>query len=139
MMNFDELNIRQAAKLYLELRSAIEDKKAELSVLHKQYDKLRFGVMPDRMEDEGYETLRIKDVGTVVLTDDVAASFSVELPTKEHGYTWLETQGHGDIVVRYVHPSTLKAFVKEQMKNGHVLPDDVFTVRPFVRASVRQS
>lgn len=36
-----------------------------------------------------------------------------------------------------VHPSTLKAFVKEQLAAGNTIPFDLFGVRPFTRAKYK--
>lgn len=45
--------------------------------------------------------------------------------------------GHHPAVAETVHPATLKAFVKEQLAAGAVLPFDLFGVRPFNRAKLK--
>ena len=53
-------------------------------------------------------------------------------------YRWLSENGHGDLLVEHVHPSTLKAFCKEQVAEGAELPPTI-TTHPFLKAVLRKA
>lgn len=116
-----------------ELKHQIDALADEKKDLQKQYDLIRFTLLPDAMEDEGVENIRVKGIGTVYLTDDI----NVSLVDKEQAYDWLGEHGFGDIIKPYVFPQTVKAFVKEQLSEGNDLPEGLFKVTPFTRAAIR--
>ena len=71
-----------------------------------------------------------KQVGDVVAFDDPLFEVATdkvdsEIPSPYDG-----------VVVEYVHPSTLKALIKEGLKAGREFPEDKFKISPFTRASI---
>lgn len=53
-------------------------------------------------------------------------------------HTELQTR-YGDAAIKQtVHPSTLRAFVNEQLQAGNPLPMDLFGVRPYDKATIKQ-
>ena len=129
--------IISAAKEFKTLKEKIDALKDETSELQKEYDRLRFHVLPDLMVDSGLETpLRVADVGTLSLTDDVRAAV-----VNEHKYdalVWLGDQGYGDLVKPTIAPASLKSLVKERIEKGEDIPQELFKVDVFTRASLRK-
>lgn len=131
----DRLTVTNYALKMKDLKERIDYFRSQATDLQKEYDEIRFKLLPDAMEEEGLESLRITGVGTVYLTDDI----NVSLKDKEGAYKWLEDHGFGDIIKPYVFPQTIKAFTKEQINEGNELPEDLFKISPFTRAAIRSS
>ena len=72
------------------------------------------------LEDNGFAGLIKREfkIGFGRDQEDWAAEFEAKLGTEEVGYTRKQA----------VHPSTLKAFVREQLEDGVEIPEDVFGV-----------
>jgi hypothetical protein len=88
------------------------------------------------MEAMGVSSMNIKGLGRLTVTADLDVTVKAE--DRESVYGWLSENGHGDLVVNYVWPQTMKAFVKEAMRNGEELTD-LIAIRPFTRASVTRT
>lgn len=119
------------------IKERLDFKKAELKEIQKEYDKMRLEVIPNLMDDEGIEKMSVEGVGTLYLTSDVYAS--IPAVTKRDAWEWLSDNGHGDLITETVNSSTLKAFVKDAISKGEELPEGLFKVTPFTRASIRKS
>ena len=129
--------IISAAKQLKTVKEKIDELKAQTTELQKEYDRLRFHVLPDLMVDSGLETpLRVADVGTLSLTDDVRAAIVPE--NKDDALTWLDDHGYGDLVKPTIPPVSLKSLIKERLEKGEALPQDLFKVDVFTRASLRK-
>lgn len=110
--------------------------------LTKKYDELRLRKIPDLMAELEMRSANIEGIGRVGLTSDVYASIvssEIDPSVKERAYTWLKENGYDGIVVEYIHPSTFKAVAKEWVKEGVEYPDDLFNVKPFMRASITKT
>ncbi len=132
--NYDEMSIPELAQKLKDMKSELDDLSAQKSELQKQYDFLSISVLPDRMDEEGIETLKIKNVGRLQASSDIRCN----VPAKNKGAVqeWLREHGHGSMISETVNASTLKAFVKEMMKEGKEWPEDLLNVLPYSRATV---
>lgn len=104
--------------------------------LQEEYDQLRLHKIPNAMAEQ--DTTSVKGAfGRCTLTSDL----TLKTPDKEKLHEWLTESGFGDLIVTVptVNPMTLKAFVKEQMKEGTVIPEDVVLISPFSRAVLYKS
>lgn len=113
------------------IKDALE---AELSALNKRYDYVRFVAVPSRFDAEGIVNMKVEGLGRVQLASDLYAS--IKSDKKEEAYQWLSDTGHGGAIQPSIHPSTFKAMIKAMMLNGEEIPEDMFTVTPFTRASI---
>lgn len=112
----------------------MEEAKAEVSAIQKAFDTLRQVTIPDEMDAAGISSANFPGIGRLTLTADLFAGIQ---PEQQHAaYQWLVAKGHGDLIKDYVHPSTLKAFIKELLENGESLPEELFKATPYQRASV---
>jgi hypothetical protein len=134
---YDDMNlialIREMRKLQLE-KDILE---ADLKECNKHFDFLRITKIPGQMEDEGIKNMSVDGVGRVSLTADMHVSVKAEM--KEAFYLWLRDNGREDLIQPTVNSSTLKATVKNMVKKGEEIPDDLLNVSPFTRASITKS
>ena len=118
----------------VELEDAIE--RARLRVYHmKEY--FQFHVLPPLFRDASVDTVKTLNGYTMKMIDDV----SVSIPSDKKGdaYEWLSQNGYGDIIQSTVNSSTLKASVKVMLKDGMVIPEDVFKLNLFPRFTMTKS
>ena len=121
--------------LALEMRRLQDEKdkaKDALSLIDKKLDDIRLRLIPDAMADADIRSITFEGLGRVQLAMDLYAS----IKDKEAGYEWLEENGFDGLITPYVQPSTFKAAIKEGLKKGQEFPDDIFTITPFMRASI---
>lgn len=129
--NWELLALIKEMKLYGEKKEALE---TDLKIINARYDVLRLEAIPERMDSDGVENMRVEGIGRVSLTADMFVS--VKGGAKQGLYEWLDGHGLGDLVQPTVNASTLKAFVKRRMKEGKEVPTDFLNVTPVTRASI---
>lgn len=111
--------------------AADEVKKA----IGKAYDHMRVMVVPAKMDAEGLDGMTVAGIGRVSITGDIHAS-TVD---KAGAFLWLEENGHGDIIQETVNAGTLKALLRRRLKEGEEIPEALFKVSPFDRASITKA
>jgi len=127
--------INELAHRYVALKNEIDELKQRKSDLQKDFDKLRMTELPEAMADEGIESVRIAGIGRVSLRSDVYVSIPADV--KYDAWDWLRDHGHENLISETVNPSTLRAFCKEQLQNGELLPDDLFRITPYTQAVIQ--
>lgn len=118
-------------KEYAAKKEALE---GELKIINARYDVLRLEVIPERMDSEGIENLKVEGIGRVSLTADMFVS--VKGGAKQGLFDWFNSNKLGDLIQPTVNASTLKAFVKRRIKEGKDYPIDFLNVTPITRASI---
>lgn len=103
-----------------------------LKVVNAHYDVIRMETIPEKMDEEGVENMRVAGIGRVSLTADMF----VATVNKQGLFQWFREQHLGDMIQDTVNASTLKAFVKRRMKEGKDVPSEYLRVTPFTRASI---
>ena len=122
-------------KLALEMRQlqTLKDEQTEaLSATNKRLDEIRLKLIPDAMADADIRSITFEDLGRVQLAMDLYAS----IKDKEAGYAWLAEHGYDGLIVPYGQPSTMKSAFKKALQQGQEFPEELFTVTPFMRASI---
>ncbi len=128
----------ELAKKLRELKTYKKSLDDQTTEINKEIVKLETVDLPKLMEDAEQDSFRVEGVGTVYLQTETYVS--VLAGDRERLYEWLEEQGHHDLVVSYVFPQTLKAFVKEQEDANLALPDFVKTTHvPTARIRAARS
>lgn len=122
--------VRRMAELRAE-KDALEEK---LKGVNLEFDIIRMKIIPERFDEEGIKNLNINGIGRVSLTPDLFVSIAAG--KKEQAYDYLRDIGKGSLITPNVNPSTLKAAVKAMLKAGTELPEELFKVTPFTRASI---
>ena len=128
------MTVTQLAGEIRALRDELDDAAKVKTGIQKIYDFLTISIVPERMDDEGIETMKVEGVGRLQASSDIRCSCLAK--NREALYIWLETNGHEAMVSNTVNSSSLKAFVKAQMKDGGDYPVDLLNVEPYSRATV---
>lgn len=124
-------------ELITELRKLREDSDTADAYAKSQkavYDIFSKQVVPARMEDEGMEQITVEGIGRVNIRTDIYCSTKkgMGLTLKE----WMRENDMEDIITDVINASTLKAWVKEQMKAGNEIPEDLLNITPYDRAVI---
>ncbi len=114
----------QLAVEMLELKRELEHLEDTKKPLQARYDELRKKLLPDAMTAAGISNFKLSSGGTVYISNKISAS--VREDDRQNFYAWLRDNGHAGLITPNVHPSTLTAWVKEQIENGNA-------VSPLVR------
>ena len=113
-----------------DLQDKIDILDDKMKLLRSRYDQLRLFDIPNSMAEQDDMRSVSGAFGRVTLTSDL----HVKVENKFELHKWLEEGGNGSLIVPTVNAQTLKAFVKEQIIAGTILPDTILKVSPFVRA-----
>jgi hypothetical protein len=98
------------------------------------YDLFSKAVVPARMEDEGMEQLTVEGIGRVNIRTDLYCSTKKGMAPNVR--EWMREHDFEDLITEGINSSTLKAWVKEQMKAANPIPDDMLNIEPFDRAVI---
>lgn len=165
-MSGDLQRVVQLAELLLQLRANVERLETELIDAKADVRRVEQEDLPDLMQELGLETFKLKTGETIEVKPEVDCSISAERRAAAHSWLvdrgfggLIKTEvtvafGRGDHaaaedfaeevaksgkqpeIVERVHPSTLKAFVKEQMAAGTQIPFDLFGVHPYSKVKI---
>ena len=130
---YESLNLHDLAVKLTEIRKELDEIKVRSAEFNKRYDYIRLNLIPGLMEESDISTVTYEDVGRITVTGDIYAS--IPAASRDDAYSWLRENGFGDLITDYVHPGTLKSFLKGQIKKGREIPE-FFRVHPFERASI---
>lgn len=133
-----ERSIVEIAHLQKRFQNLDERAKGIKARFYKVFDFIRCAVIPDRMEEEGIDgSMKITGLGRLGLTSDVSAT--IPASNKAEAYEWLGDHGHGDLIQQTVNAGSLKALAKSKLRDNDPLPDNLFKVTPFSRASITKT
>lgn len=120
-----------------EMKQLEEDKaKAEaiLAEINVHYDRIRRITIPEAMAALGLRNATFEGLGRVQLAEDLYAS--TREGKKEAAMLWLRDTGYADMITETYNASSIKALFRRMIKDGVPLPEDIFNVTPFTRASI---
>lgn len=132
--NYDSMSVPLLAAELKRLKEELDKYDALKKEYQAAYDFLSISVLPERMEEEMIETLRVAGVGRLQARSDIRCA--VPAQNREAVKEWLIDNGHGSMITETINASTLKAFVREMMKEGKEWPEDLLNVTPYTRATV---
>ena len=133
--------VMSLALLMAAAKDELDDLTEAIKAVRTSYDRIRLEELPDAMHEAGMVAatgkggFTLADGRKVFLQSDMHVALLAE--GRSDFYEWLRTNGHGDLLVEHVHPSTLKAFCKEQVAEGTELPH--ITTHPFLKAVLRKA
>ena len=120
-----------------ELRTKKDELEEKLKLINVEYDYLRLQRIPEKLDEEGIQGMKVEGVGRISLRGDVYVSVLAE--NRGMFYDWLRDTNRGDLIKDTVNASTLKASVKEWIKKGESLPEEFLKVTPFTMAVITKS
>ena len=98
-------------------------------------DYLRFQAIPEKMDAENLQSMNIRGVGTLYLSEELLVSTKQAMgPALRE---WMKENGFEDLVVESINSSTLGGWVREQMREGQPVPDHLLNILPRTRAAVK--
>lgn len=117
-----------------ELQAEYDELHEKMKIINAEYDDLRLKKIPELMSEMEIRTVTFEGIGRVQTAGDMYASIKADV--RGEAYSWLRDHGFSSLITETVNASTLKAFAKEQTKKGEELPEDLFSITPFTRASI---
>lgn len=105
-------------------------------VINIRIEHLTRVLLPEAMDEDGVSNISIDGVGRITLRGEVFASIRAD--NREAAYEWLRDTGRGSLISETVNASTLKAAVKEWLKQGEEIPE-VISVTPVTVAVLTKS
>lgn len=157
-------DVQRAVKLartLLDIRAKIEEQQMVLEDLKVQERRVEQEDLPELMRELELSSFKMEDGSTVSVVEDVQCAITEARRAEAH--SWLISNGHGGLIKtevkvafpagcrdnaaefavensgemkEFIHPQTLKAFVREQLESGVNLPMEAFGVRAFNRAKI---
>lgn len=118
-------------KILQEKKDVLEE---QLKEINKDLDRLRILEIPQVMESLGVKTTTFEGLGRVQLANDIFAS--TREGKRDAAMQWLRDCGYEGMITETYNASSLKALFRRMLKDGGEIPDDVFNVTPFTRASI---
>lgn len=149
------------AAILLQKRAAVVAADLALKALNEEVRKLEQEDLPDLMRELELKSFTMDDGAIVSVNEDITCGITEEQKAKAHAWlvkhnfgaliktevkvafpageleaaTEFAADNNGDLK-EFVHPMTLKSFLKEQMAAGTALPMEVFGVREFNRVKI---
>jgi len=161
--------VRELAQLLVKQEDDLKFQTDMLAHAKAAYNQTRLSDLPELLKEVGLPGLRLEDGTAIDLKQNIDASITkAKKPAalrwlEENGFGGLiktkvmvefakdkreeaiecthKLAGEYDTVSLddNVHPGTFKAFVKEQMEKGLVLPEELFSVHPYDVATVTRA
>ena len=116
------------------LREQKDNADEHAKAVAREYEFITKTAIPEKFAEDGIKNINVEGIGRVQLRADIYAS--VKSGAKEKAYAWLSDIGSSDLIQPTVPPSTLKAFLKNRMKAGEDIPEELFNVNAFQQASI---
>lgn len=166
-MNITLEQLVKVTQQLLDINAAVVKVEADLKLAKEKSRTLREETIPNAMTELGLTSLTLDSGQKLTISQEVYASIPADKLTdafawlNEHGFGGLiKTEvktiyGKGERDVAYalmvelcdrglsaqfkenIHPSTLKAFLKEQIRDGNPCPMDLFGARPVMTAKIK--
>ena len=128
------LELRTLCAKMKELQERKDTLETEVSSINKELDEYRLRKIPEMMETLELKNATFDGLGRVQLASDLYAS--TREGKKEAAIQWLRDCGYENMVTETYNASSLKALFRRQIAEGVEIPDDLFNVSPFTRASI---
>ena len=118
---FENNDIVELANKLRGLKDLKEAQEADLKDTNMAIEAIIKVLLPQKMDEQGIQNVKIDGVGRVSLRGEVYASILAE--NRELAYDWLRSTGRAALITNTVNPSTLKAAAREWLKNGEEIPE----------------
>jgi hypothetical protein len=112
-------------------KEALEE---QLKGVNAEYDMLRLRKIPDLMEALQVRNATFEGLGRVQLASDIYAN--TREGQKKSGSQWLRDCGYEGMVTETYNASSIKALFRRMIEKGEPIPETIFNVTPFIRASI---
>jgi hypothetical protein len=134
MEKYRDIPAIDAIRAMAELRARKDALEEQSKAIGAEYDYLRLEYVPERMEQEGIQNMKVDGVGKVSLRGDLYVSVLAD--NRDAFHEWLRETGRGDLIRDTVNASTLKAAAKDWIRSGEELPESLIKVTPYTQAVI---
>lgn len=131
------MSMNQLRELVLEMKylQAQKDEADEkCKSLNAQIDALRLRKIPELMAALEVRNCTFEGIGRVQLAEDIYAN--TREGQKDAGIQWLRDCGYDGMVTEGYNASSVKALFRRMIADAQPIPDEIFNVTPFTRASI---
>jgi hypothetical protein len=130
----DMATLRELCVQMKDLQNQALEIKAQSAFVKAPLDELRLKKIPELMESLGVKTATFAGLGRVQTAADLYAS--TRKGEKPNAMQWLRDCGYEGMIIETYNASSLKALFRRMLVDGAEIPDEIFNVQPFVRASI---
>lgn len=130
----DMLGLRAICAQMKDLQTRKEELESKLTQINKDLDDLRTRQIPDAMEALELRNATFEGLGRVQLATDLYAS--TREGKKADAIQWLQDCGYEDMIQETYNANSLKALFRRMIADGGEIPEEIFNVTPFTRASI---
>ena len=130
------MNLTEMGKELRELKDTKEALEEQVKEINKRITVLATHDIPEEMEEKEIDKITIDGVGTLSVQTKIYAN--VKKDDRERFHQWLRENGNGEMVVDYVWPATVNAFIKEGLEENREYPDFI-SVTYVPTASLRRN
>lgn len=116
------------------LQAQKDELEEKLTEINKSLDELRLRQIPSLMESLEVKNATFEGLGRVQLASDLYAS--TREGKKDDAMQWLRDCGYENMINETYNASSLKALLRRMLVEGVDIPDTIFNVSPFTRASI---
>lgn len=134
--SLQSLDLDQLAHLQNQLKDNLEAVKLVQTTLSKYHDIIRKGILPEKMNKEKIEGVSYTGVGKVSLVDDCYVSIKKDM--QKQAIQWLDDLGHVELKREVVHPQSLKSLLKQKLKEGDDIPENIFNVQKYKYTKIKR-
>lgn len=129
----DGNTINEVIAMQQELNLLYKDMDSIKSAFYSTVNAFRLHKSVEIMEDQGLTSMKVENVGTATLMDDISTS----VLDADKLASWLIEEGHDSLIKETVNSSSLKALIRRLMKEGQSTPkDDIVKVTPYTYVKV---
>jgi hypothetical protein len=126
--------LREVAARMKALQAEKESLEKLLADVNIELDDIRVRKIPTMMESLGLKNVTFEGLGRVQLASDLY--LSTKEGKKEEAMQWLRDMGHQGMITESYNASSMKALVRRLLVDGAEVPDHLFKITPFTRASI---
>jgi hypothetical protein len=130
----DMSTLRELCVQMKDLQNQALEIKAQSASVKGPLDELRLKKIPELMESLGVKTATFAGLGRVQTASDLYAS--TRKGEKPNAMQWLRDCGYEGMITETYNSSSLKALFRRLIVDGADIPEEIFNVQPFVRASI---
>lgn len=130
----DNMDLRLLAERMKTLQLDKEQIEAQLAKVNVELDEIRQRRIPTMMQDLGVQNITLSGIGRIQLAADVFAS--TKEGKKTEAMLWLRDSGYDGAISETYNMSTVKAIFRRMILDGTPLPEEIFNITPYVRASI---
>lgn len=135
---YGKMPLQQLAMVIRKMTTYKDSLEAEVTDINKRLQWLTINHIPTVMENQGLEDISFQGIGKLKLVPDLWAA--IPAPTRDEAFEWLKANGHAGLIKDNptVNAQTFKAFCREQLKKGRLLPSRLFRVEAFTKVTLKE-